>query len=85
MLAFAIKLPEFAALAVEYRATKLMAALSAVKLDEDATPVGFIVNDPAASPQISSSIRFQHEHARMNLMAQRLVSSAPLWLPIEAC
>jgi hypothetical protein len=58
LLAISITLAQFAALAVEYRAGKLMADLATVELDEDATPVGSVVNEPKHVERLDETAEF---------------------------
>ena len=44
-LTFAIALPQFAALAVEYDARKLVATFATIELDQDAAAITFVVDE----------------------------------------
>src|SRR3546814_3404689 len=45
-LPFAVTLTKLTALAVEYGAGELVTALAPVELDQDASPVGFVIDEP---------------------------------------
>lgn len=57
-LPFAVTLTKLTALAVEYGAGELVTALAPVELDQDASPVGFVIDEPQHVERLDEAAKF---------------------------
>ena len=80
LLAFAVALAQLAALAVEDDAGELVAALAAVELDQDAPPVGLVV-DEARAGRASSPAGPSSSSARASFVGRSFVWSVRISPP----
>src|SRR3546814_15966721 len=57
-LPFAVTLTKLTALAVEYGAGELVTDLAPVELDQDASPVGFVIAEPQHVERLDEAAKF---------------------------